>query len=320
MKEVMSNYRKHFLIAFLLIIIIGAIWAFVNVFRDKPPVEKMEAGRILIAKAISAEANIYAPEELSLAEQFWQEAMEEWNLANGQSPMLRNFGKASSKADMAIDNAKIAIKKAEEKKTNLQKTIKPEIAALKKTFTYLKFAISLFPLNNDIRTRVTSAAITLDEAEMAFARKDFLMATEKIESITTTTADLEEKTRGLLEAYFSSYNHWLSLNDEMKEWSRKKKAVSIVVDKFSRKCIVYKSGKKYKTFEVELGINWLGDKNQSGDQTTPEGRYKVSRKRSGSNTLYHRSLEINYPNEEDKQRFEQQKRDGLIPDLSLIHI
>lgn len=92
----------------------------------------------------------------------------------------------------------------------------------------------------------------------------------------------------------------------------------MVVDKFSRKCTVYKSGKKYKEFEVELGINWLGDKNQSGDRTTPEGRYKVSRKRSGNKTLYHKSLEINYPNEEDQQRFEQLKRDGLIPDKARI--
>ncbi len=318
MKEAKSTYRKLFIIAALLITIMAAMWAFVNVFRHKPPVEKMEAGRILIAKAISAEAYIYAPEELRMAEKFWQEAMEEWNLANGQSPMLRNFGKASSKADTAIENAKTAIRKAEEKKRDLQKSIKPEIAALKKTFTYLDYAINLFPLNNDIRTKVTSAAITLNEAETAFARKDFLMATEKIESIKTTTDDLEEKTRRLLEQYFSSYNHWLSLNDEMKEWSKKMKSVSIVVDKFSRKCTVYKSGKKYKEFEVELGINWLGDKNQSGDRTTPEGRYKVSRKRSGSSTLYHKSLEINYPNEDDKRRFEQQKRSGLISDNARI--
>jgi murein L,D-transpeptidase YafK len=62
----------------------------------------------------------------------------------------------------------------------------------------------------------------------------------------------------------------------------------------------------------------LGDKNQSGDRTTPEGRYKVSRKRSGRSTLYHKSLEINYPNEDDKLRFEQQKRSGLIPDNARI--
>ncbi len=318
MKEAMSNYKKHLIIASLLIITFGATWAFVNVLSHKPPVEKMEAGRILIAKAISAEAPIYAPEELSLAEQFWQEAMEEWNLANGKSPMLRNFSEASSKADMAIENAKIAFKKAEEKKMDLQKSLKPEIAALKKTFTYLEFAIGLFPLNSDIRTRVTSAAITLNEAEMAFTRQDYIVATEKLASIKTTTANLEEKTRRLLEAYFSNYHHWLSLNEEMKVWSKKNKAVSIVVDKFSRKCTVYKSGKKYKEFAVELGINWLGDKNQSGDQTTPEGRYMVSRKRSGNNTLYHKSLEINYPNKEDKKRFEQQKRDGLIPDNARI--
>lgn len=318
MKEGMSNYRKHIIIAFLVLISFGAMWAFVNVLREKPPVEKVEAGRILIARAISAEAPIYAPEELALAEQLWKEAMEEWNLANGKSPMLRNFSIASSKADMAIEKAKIAIKQAEQKKADLQKSIKPKIAALKKTFSFLEYAINLFPFSSNIRTDVTSAAITLNEAEMAFSRKDYLMATEKLASIQTITPHLEENIRGQLETYFSSYQHWLALNEEMKLWSKKNKTVSLVVDKFARKCIVYKSGQKHREFEVELGINWLGDKIQSGDQTTPEGRYKVSRKRSGKNTIYHKSLEINYPNEDDKKRFEQQKQDGLIPDNARI--
>ena len=50
---------------------------------------------------------------------------------------------------------------------------------------------------------------------------------------------------------------------------------------------------------------------KSGDNATPEGKYRIIRKNPRS--LYHKALLIDYPNEEDKRRFEQAKKDGIIP-------
>jgi aromatic ring-cleaving dioxygenase len=293
--------------------LIGLLWLALNYFREIPPIEKIEAGRKLIAKAVEAEANIYAPQELALAEQYWQEGITEWKLSNEQSPIFRNFRKAASLADMAIENAEIAINNAHERKIELRKRVKNEMAPLKKSLFYVEFAANKFPLNNTIRKEFTGLSIKLHEAEMALSRDELLTAFDKVESIKAKVVGLKEKTRLLLVGYFSNYDTWLLLNEEMKDWSKKQKVVSIVVDKFARKCTVYRAGKKYKEFNVELGVNWLGDKSHSGDKTTPEGKYKVTAKRSGSRTLYYKSLEINYPNEDDKQRFELEKRKGNIP-------
>jgi len=94
--------------------------------------------------------------------------------------------------------------------------------------------------------------------------------------------------------------------------------VSVLVDKFSKKCIVYKSGKKIREFDVELGVNWLGHKIQQGDRATPEGKYSITSKKAGRNTVYHKALLINFPNSADRQRFNNQKASGSISKNAVI--
>ena len=91
-----------------------------------------------------------------------------------------------------------------------------------------------------------------------------------------------------------------------------------MIEKFSKKCIVYKSGKKIREFNIELGINWLGNKIQQGDRATPEGRYSITSKKSGRGTIYHKALLINFPNSADTQRFNSQKANGIISKNAVI--
>ena len=280
--------------------------------NSNTPVNEIETARKLIAKAINDQATIYSPKELRLAENYWKQAMDEWRHSNEQKILLRNFSKSSLLAQRAIQNAEIAINNAQGTKVELKGKAERELSAIKKSLMYVEFALSNFPLSGNIRKDFTVISITFNEAELAFSRSDLLATLDKVELIKNKAIDLEHKTHKFLDDCFQNYSNWVLLNDEVKEWSRIHNSVSIVVDKYSRKCIIYKVGKRYKEFEVELGVNWLGDKTQSGDRTTPEGKYKVSIKRSGSSTIYHKSLEINYPNKEDIDRFENEKRNGYI--------
>jgi murein L,D-transpeptidase YafK len=64
---------------------------------------------------------------------------------------------------------------------------------------------------------------------------------------------------------------------------------------------MYKKGKLIYTCKVSLGKNGdKGNKIQAGDYRTPEGSYKIVRKKCDPR-LY-KSLMISYPNEEDKAR------------------
>lgn len=52
---------------------------------------------------------------------------------------------------------------------------------------------------------------------------------------------------------------------------------------------------------------------QRGDKATPEGRYSVTVKKSGRNTIYYKALLINFPNKQDLKRFNALKASGKLP-------
>jgi murein L,D-transpeptidase YafK len=76
----------------------------------------------------------------------------------------------------------------------------------------------------------------------------------------------------------------------------------IVVEKSARKLSVLKNGHLLKIYQVALGANPVGRKEQEGDMKTPEGSYTIDRRNPNSD--YHLSLHISYPAAEDVKRAE----------------
>jgi len=75
----------------------------------------------------------------------------------------------------------------------------------------------------------------------------------------------------------------------------------IVVYKKKRKLYTYRKGKKIDEFRISLGKNGdKGNKIQAGDYRTPEGTYRIVRKKC-DDRLY-KSLMISYPNNADRAR------------------
>ena len=89
--------------------------------------------------------------------------------------------------------------------------------------------------------------------------------------------DSYEKATTHLKTYFESYTVWRKWADQTIRESRQKNSYSIIIDKYSRKCLVYFDGVKKYEYNVELGKNWVGDKRVKGDKATPEGKYKISK-------------------------------------------
>ena len=75
----------------------------------------------------------------------------------------------------------------------------------------------------------------------------------------------------------------------------------IIVYKKKRRMYTYANGKLVNEFHISLGKNGdKGNKVKAGDYRTPEGSYKIVRKKC-DNRLY-KSLMISYPNASDKAR------------------
>ncbi|MFZ5786694.1 MAG: L,D-transpeptidase family protein [Acidobacteriota bacterium] len=149
---------------------------------------------------------------------------------------------------------------------------------------------------------------------------DFERASDKLKSAREMT-QLVHKAYTTLHARFGESRlrrQWKQWVDETIADSRDSGGAAIIVDKLRRQLLLYQAGRKVATFQAELGANGLRQKAHAGDQATPEGRYHVTKLKEGSATRYYKALLINYPNDEDRMRYELGRRRGQIPTRASI--
>lgn len=106
---------------------------------------------------------------------------------------------------------------------------------------------------------------------------------------------------------------WQQMAKDTIEWSRRHRTSAIIVSKADRVLTLYKNGQKVLSYAVRLGFNGIREKRYQGDGATPEGRYRIAGKRGQGQTQFYRALLLNYPNEEDRRRFQSARKTGLIP-------
>ncbi len=110
----------------------------------------------------------------------------------------------------------------------------------------------------------------------------------------------------------SRITYWQTLAKQTIDWSRTHQATAIVVSKAERELSLYKNGRRVLSYPVRLGFNGMLEKQFQGDGATPEGRYHVTERRGSGQTQFYRALALDYPNSEDRRRFQLAKRTGKI--------
>ncbi len=76
------------------------------------------------------------------------------------------------------------------------------------------------------------------------------------------------------------------------------RATSIIVEKRARRMSLMRNDTILKTYEVSLGSDPVGHKQQEGDGRTPEGVYAIDFKNPRSR--FHLALRISYPDTKDR--------------------
>ncbi len=163
------------------------------------------------------------------------------------------------------------------------------------------------------RQGLARAGIALREAESLLDRGKYEDAARKLAAAEEATAQAKEAVIAHIGRYLDSsqVKVWRKWAEDTIAESKQKGTMAIIVSKLERKLTVYKKGDPIRTYNVGLGFNGLLTKTRSGDNATPEGKYRILRKNPRSQ--YHKALLINYPNEEDKKRFNEARREGRIP-------
>ena len=283
-----------------------------------PPEDKIEKARQAISEAKKARANFYASAQFRQAESLYDSAIWHWKAQNKKFILNRDYSSIIKYSEFAVSKANEAKNKALSHSGSLEISLDAEIKSLKSMIDkFGKYYVNL-PLPGMLRQDYEKGKMLLSEASYDYKNKDFLLCKTKVASAKKYLNDSYNASKKLLNRYFENYSAWIDWKNKTIKNSDANRTYAVIVDKFSKKCYVYKHGSLKTSFDVELGKNWMGNKRFKGDKATPEGFYKITKKLQKDKTKYYKALLINYPNDEDRMRFNKEINQGTLPKRSAI--
>ncbi len=278
----------------------------------EPPQNELTEARKALATAKRAGADLYATSVYQEARQLYDSAMVCWSVQNSRFFPLRDFGKMTGFVQQATEKAVEAKQTAIQQSSNTGKLVRGGVADLNAKVSLYERRYKHMPLPSGVigdhnmgKMKLSEARISLEGTRYKEAYEHYLKAAELINRS-------NDKAESILTDWFDQYPQWKKHGNQAILMSKGGRKV-ILVDKYAHKCMVYQSGKMIRQFDAEFGPNWMGYKRRKGDKSTPEGIYRITQKKEGGRTKFHRALLINYPNDEDRKRFIQDKKKGLIP-------
>lgn len=192
----------------------------------------------------------------------------------------------------------------------VEDVIRPEYAQI----TRLRSLTHLFELGPD-SPALSRAEGLLNEATKRLETGQFAKARITAEEAILSLQEVEEHMLEQMRRYtdetqLALWNHWVN---HTIRWSTTTGGTAIVVLKAPRRLFLYRRGQVLADYPVKLGFSGLLDKQYEGDGATPEGQFRLIRKKSGGETIFYRALLLDYPGPEHKRRFQELQALGEIP-------
>jgi hypothetical protein len=294
----------------LLCISAGTLWIYIK--WPNPPVKELRAANDALMLAKEAEAERYAPQLYKNTSKLYESAMQSWKAENEVFFLSRNFAKARAYAFQATQKGtearRIALSKALSIRQNTGATLS-ELENIRNNFEKYYYPL---PLPKTVRENYHKAVFLMTEARLARDRSELPLAQAKLEEAKYLMNGSAKNAQTMLDNYFQSLSRWKIEVNRAIQQSASQNAPLIVVNKMDHVCFLYIGGVLQRKFDVEFGPNWIGDKNYRGDKATPEGVYRITHKKDQRKTPYHKSLAINYPNDEDRARFRENVANGVF--------
>jgi murein L,D-transpeptidase YafK len=301
----------------VIVIIISIVFGFDH-FVPEPPTNEIELAQKALADARRQKAEIYSHDLYNEASIWLDSAMTLWKIENSRFALSRNYDAVVTLARLSVEMSNESVSQTRTEAASLEKRTKIKLSELNQSLDEINTVFHRFPLQKKTRKEITRGKLLLNEGVVAMKKSDFVRADKKFREAEALINAAHEKALRLIKDYFKDHKKWISLMDQTIAESKKKRTTVVIVDKFASRCYVYKNGKKTKEFDAELGKNWVGDKRHKGDHATPEGRYRVTKKKEGRETKYYKALLIDYPNDDDRQRFNRAIANGNLPANSKI--
>jgi hypothetical protein len=226
---------------------------------------------------------------------------------------LRDYGKVQAEFQALLKEGAGLQARIESAKRARTVEVDSQLAACRVKIQKLRQLASVINEGHLAGEALTRAELVLAEAGHLFAQGEVASAQERLKSLNGFIKAAQDTLAPIVARYtdqalLGTWKRWAS---ETVADSQRRGTMAIVVSKLDRLLYLYRGGKLVKTYSVAIGRSGSSLKLRAGDLATPEGKYSIVEKRPHSK--YFKALLINYPNEEDREKFAAAKRRGQIP-------
>lgn len=286
--------------------------------RTRPPEEKRAEAVRAYEAASSGKGAAWAPGETHSAGESLRAALVEYSRQQNRLFVLRDFRPVAESFDRARAEAIAAGKAGSERLDGVKAKADAIVAEVLELEGHALALVAVTTLPPAQRSQLTRARLLLREAEALAREGDFVSAATRArrsedELLRAVGPALLAAERYRAQEQVATWRRWI---EEARTASRK--SLVILVLKEKNLLLLLSRGETVKRYDAEVGANALGVKRSQGDRATPEGRYRIVKKKDVGQSIYHRALLLDYPNAEDRQRFAAAKKRGEIPRASAI--
>ena len=308
----MRKLKKGVVWGFFVFIVVCLIGGILIYRAPEPPLTELKMAREALHAAQKSEAEVYAREAYWQAKQAYDSAMVCWSAENEHFFLFRDYSRLDAWIARVIEKAVEAEQLSGNRANSANVRVKDGLALLEKKVAVYDRYFRRMPLPASVSRTHIKGVLQLSEAKFAWQNKRFREAEDHFQQAKSLIGSSNDKAEKIVRNWFGDHAEWQKQADLAIRLSKSGQKV-ILVDKLAHSCVVYRNGKALCRFDAELGMNWMGDKTRKGDKATPEGVYRITRKKNGAQTKFYKALMLNYPNEDDRARFAAAKRNGSLP-------
>jgi hypothetical protein len=260
-----------------------------------------------------AGAPVYAQAEYARYLEYLHLATDKLIKENAKVRFFRDYDEVRADFLVVLTQGDEILEKVKDEKETQSRDLSERLARLGARMAKIKTVTQKMNENGPIRNSLAQADVALREADLLLKQEKYPELEPKLSLIDKHIREAEDALFSVLGRYSDDGQvaRWRMLSDETIRESRRRGSVAIIINKLERKLTLYKSGRPTAVYEIGLGKCGLSDKLYAGDEATPEGRYQVVKKIVDSR--FYKALLIDYPNAEDRERYAQANKKGLVP-------
>lgn len=305
-------YKKIILFSFITVIALFIVIFAISFFQPELPVKQINSAREVLFVLGEAEITKYAPGSNQQIYELWDSLLDEWRRQNNIIIGLKDYSKISSISDSIVSFAEKTLMLVEKLKYEIMDSIESNMALLDDLLQKFEVNYKNLPLSENIYHDYFKADLLYAEGLKVLERKDYKEACGIFEKAKQLSIENDSIIHASLLQYFMNYPLWNTWIKETIQNSMMNKSYALIIDKFANSCLIYYNGNLINSFYAEFGPNWIGDKNHTGDLSTPEGKYFVTKVMDIGKTNFYKALLINYPDDKDYKRYQDAVNKGDI--------